>query len=146
LLVPPRLVQPESGAEQLAGGMPDRIRAPGGKNRRHDSVPQEDNPECYSAQTVQADQPAAGRTSAAAEGANGPPGAASAAAAGRWTPRRRRTRWKEPAPTSGQELKTLVERLGADSITPLIMQLIDQKRLSRKEAAEIRKLLEKYSK
>jgi BlaI family transcriptional regulator, penicillinase repressor len=46
----------------------------------------------------------------------------------------------------GQELKTLVERLGADSIAPLIMQLIDQKQLSRKEAAEIRKLLDKYSK
>ena len=48
--------------------------------------------------------------------------------------------------SSAQELKTLVERLGGDSITPLIMQLIDQKRLSRKEAAEIRKLLDKYSK
>ncbi|HEY1784293.1 MAG TPA: BlaI/MecI/CopY family transcriptional regulator [Pirellulales bacterium] len=46
----------------------------------------------------------------------------------------------------GQELKTLAERLGADSIAPLIMQLIDQKRLSKKEAAEIRKLLERYSK
>jgi BlaI family transcriptional regulator, penicillinase repressor len=46
----------------------------------------------------------------------------------------------------GHELKTLVERLGRDSIAPLIMQLIDQKRLSRKEAAEIRKLLERYSK
>jgi BlaI family transcriptional regulator, penicillinase repressor len=46
----------------------------------------------------------------------------------------------------GQELKTLVERLGADSIAPLIMQLIDQKQLSRNEAAEIRKLLDKYSK
>jgi BlaI family transcriptional regulator, penicillinase repressor len=46
----------------------------------------------------------------------------------------------------GQELKTLVERLGGDSIAPLIMQLIDQKQLSRKEAAEIRRLLDKYSK
>jgi BlaI family transcriptional regulator, penicillinase repressor len=46
----------------------------------------------------------------------------------------------------GQELETLVERLGGDSIAPLIMQLIDQKRLSRKEAAEIRKLLDKYRK
>jgi predicted transcriptional regulator len=46
----------------------------------------------------------------------------------------------------GQELKTLIERLGADSIAPLIMQLIDQKQLSRNEAAEIRKLLDKYSK
>lgn len=46
----------------------------------------------------------------------------------------------------GQELKTLVDRLGADSVAPLIMQLIDQKRLSRKEAVEIRKVLDKYSK
>jgi BlaI family penicillinase repressor len=46
----------------------------------------------------------------------------------------------------GHELKTLAERLGTDSIAPLIMQLIDQKRLSRKEASEIRKLLERYSK
>ncbi len=46
----------------------------------------------------------------------------------------------------GQELDTLVDRLGAHSIAPLIMQLIDQKRLSRKEAAEIRKLLDKYTK
>ena len=45
----------------------------------------------------------------------------------------------------GQELKTLVERLGIGSTAPLIMQLIDQKQLSRKEAAEIRKLLDKYS-
>jgi len=51
-----------------------------------------------------------------------------------------------PADILGQELKTLVERLGGDSIAPLIMQLIDQKRLSGKEAAEIRKLLDKYSK
>lgn len=46
----------------------------------------------------------------------------------------------------GQEIKTLVERLGTGSLAPMIMQLIDQKRLSKKEAAEIRKLLEKYSK
>lgn len=46
----------------------------------------------------------------------------------------------------GQELETLAERLGGDSIVPLIMQLIEQKRLSRKEAAEIRKMLDKYSK
>lgn len=46
----------------------------------------------------------------------------------------------------GQELNTLVERLGCDSIAPLIMQLIDQKRLSRKEAAEIRALLDKHLK
>jgi predicted transcriptional regulator len=46
----------------------------------------------------------------------------------------------------GQELKALIERVGGESIAPLIMQLIDQKRLSRKEAAEIRKLLDRYSK
>ncbi|HTU24512.1 MAG TPA: BlaI/MecI/CopY family transcriptional regulator [Pirellulales bacterium] len=46
----------------------------------------------------------------------------------------------------GQELQTLAERLGGDSIAPLIMQLIDERRLSRKEAAEIRKLLDKYPK
>ncbi|MGC8642042.1 MAG: BlaI/MecI/CopY family transcriptional regulator [Isosphaeraceae bacterium] len=46
----------------------------------------------------------------------------------------------------GHELRTLVERLGVGSIAPLIMQLIDQKKLSRKEAAEIRKLLDKHSK
>ena len=46
----------------------------------------------------------------------------------------------------GQELDTLVERLGGESIAPLIMRLIDQKRLSKKEAAEIRKLLDKYPK
>jgi predicted transcriptional regulator len=45
----------------------------------------------------------------------------------------------------GQELHTLVERLGVDSIAPLIMQLIAQKKLSRHEAAEIRKLLDKRS-
>lgn len=46
----------------------------------------------------------------------------------------------------GQELETLVERLGNNSIAPLIMRLIDQKRLSKKEAAEIRALLDKYPK
>ena len=46
----------------------------------------------------------------------------------------------------GKALESLVERLGGDSIAPLIMQLIDQKRLSHKEAAEIRKLLARYSK
>jgi BlaI family transcriptional regulator, penicillinase repressor len=43
-----------------------------------------------------------------------------------------------------QELKAVVERLGAGSIAPLLMQLIDQNRLSRKEAAEIRNLLDRY--
>ena len=46
----------------------------------------------------------------------------------------------------GQELKMLAERLGGDSIAPLIMQLIAQKRLNRKELTEIRKLLENQSK
>ena len=45
-----------------------------------------------------------------------------------------------------QELETLASRLGEGSIAPLIMQLVEQKRLSRKEAAEIGKLLDKYSK
>ena len=51
-----------------------------------------------------------------------------------------------PADVLGQELKTLVDRLGSRSIAPLIMQLIDQRRLSKQEAAEIRKLLDNYSK
>jgi BlaI family penicillinase repressor len=42
-----------------------------------------------------------------------------------------------------QELKSLVERLGSDSIAPLVMSLIEQKHLSRKEAADIRNLLDK---
>jgi predicted transcriptional regulator len=49
-----------------------------------------------------------------------------------------------PADILGQELKAVAQRLGTDSIAPLIMQLIEQKRLSKKEAAEIRKLLDKY--
>jgi BlaI family penicillinase repressor len=51
-----------------------------------------------------------------------------------------------PADILGQELKSLVDRLGSRSIAPLIMQLIDQKRLSKQEAAAIRKLLDNYSK
>jgi predicted transcriptional regulator len=46
----------------------------------------------------------------------------------------------------GQELKTLAQRLGSDSIAPLVMSLLEQKRLTKKEAAEIRKLLDKYPK
>lgn len=46
----------------------------------------------------------------------------------------------------GQELQTLAARLGERSIAPLIMQLVEQRRLSEKEAAEIRKLLDQYSK
>jgi predicted transcriptional regulator len=50
------------------------------------------------------------------------------------------------ADVAGQELETLAARLGEKSIAPLIMQLVEQKRLSEKEVAEIRKLLNKYSK
>ena len=50
------------------------------------------------------------------------------------------------ADIAGQELETLAARLGEKSLAPLIMQLIEQKRLSDKEAAEIRKLLNRYSK
>lgn len=50
------------------------------------------------------------------------------------------------AAIAGQELETLAARLGEASIAPLIMQLVEQKRLSEKEAAEIRKLLDKYKK
>jgi predicted transcriptional regulator len=50
------------------------------------------------------------------------------------------------AEVAGQELETLAERLGDGSFAPLIMQLVAQKRLSKKEAAEIRKLLDHYSK
>jgi predicted transcriptional regulator len=46
----------------------------------------------------------------------------------------------------GQELGAIVERLGVGSIAPLLMQLIDEKRLSKKEAAQIRKLLDEYPK
>lgn len=51
-----------------------------------------------------------------------------------------------PAEVLGQELETLVERLGSGSIAPLIMRLIDEKRLSKQEAAEIRAMLDKYPK
>ena len=50
------------------------------------------------------------------------------------------------ADVTGQELEALAARLGEGAIAPLIMQLVEQKRLSKKEAAEIRKLLDKYSK
>lgn len=50
------------------------------------------------------------------------------------------------ADITGQELESLAARLGESSIAPLIMQLVEQKRLSEKEAAEIRKLLDKYKK
>ncbi|HVX14990.1 MAG TPA: BlaI/MecI/CopY family transcriptional regulator [Pirellulales bacterium] len=44
----------------------------------------------------------------------------------------------------GHELEALVERLGTNSVAPLILRLIDQKRLSEEEAVEIRVLLDKY--
>lgn len=50
------------------------------------------------------------------------------------------------ADVAGQELESLAARLGESSIAPLIMQLVEQKRLSETEAAEIRKLLAKYKK
>jgi len=50
------------------------------------------------------------------------------------------------AEVAGQELETLAARLGERSLAPLIMQLVEQKRLSEREVAEIRKLLNKHSK
>lgn len=44
------------------------------------------------------------------------------------------------------ELAALADRLADGSIAPLIMHLVEQKKLGKKDAAEIRKLLEKYSK
>lgn len=48
------------------------------------------------------------------------------------------------AEIADQELELLAERLGDGSIAPLIMRFVEQKRLSEKEASEIRKLLGKY--
>lgn len=50
------------------------------------------------------------------------------------------------ADIAGQELESLAERLGESSIAPLIMRLVEQKRLSAEEASEIRKLLDNYKK
>jgi BlaI family transcriptional regulator, penicillinase repressor len=50
------------------------------------------------------------------------------------------------ADVAGQELEALAARLGEGAIAPLIMQLVERKRLSKKDATEIRKLLDKYSK
>jgi BlaI family transcriptional regulator, penicillinase repressor len=50
------------------------------------------------------------------------------------------------ADVAGQEIEALAARLGAGGIAPLIMQLVEQKRFNKKEAAEIRKLLDKHSK
>ncbi|MBI3865474.1 MAG: BlaI/MecI/CopY family transcriptional regulator [Planctomycetia bacterium] len=49
------------------------------------------------------------------------------------------------ADVAGEELKTLAQRLGQNSLAPLIMQLIAQKGLTRKELAELRKLLDEHS-
>ena len=46
----------------------------------------------------------------------------------------------------GQELNTLVARLGGDSIAPLIMQLIRSETAQQERGRGIRKLLDKYSK
>ena len=46
----------------------------------------------------------------------------------------------------GSELTALADRLGDGSIAPLIMHLVAQKRLTKKEAAEIRRILDQYAK
>jgi predicted transcriptional regulator len=45
----------------------------------------------------------------------------------------------------GSELSALADRLGDGSIAPLIMHLVEEKRLSIEEAAEIRRLLDNYA-
>jgi BlaI family transcriptional regulator, penicillinase repressor len=50
------------------------------------------------------------------------------------------------ADVGSSELEALADRLGDGSIAPLIMHLVEKKRLTRKEATEIRKLLDKYAK
>ena len=50
------------------------------------------------------------------------------------------------ASIAGQEMASLAERLGDGSVAPFIMHLVEQKRLTKKEAEEIRKLLDKYGK
>lgn len=50
------------------------------------------------------------------------------------------------ADIAGQELESLAKRLGEKSIAPLLMQLVEQTRLSDNEVAEIRKLLDNYPK
>jgi BlaI family penicillinase repressor len=46
----------------------------------------------------------------------------------------------------GSELTALADRLGDGSLAPLIMHLVAQKRLTKKEAAEIRRILDQYAK
>lgn len=50
------------------------------------------------------------------------------------------------ADVAGHELASLAERLGDGSVAPFIMHLVEQQRLTKKEADEIRKLLDKYAK
>ncbi len=50
------------------------------------------------------------------------------------------------ADVANSELEKLAERLGDGSIAPLIMNLVEHKRLTKREAAEIRKLLDRYTK
>ncbi len=45
----------------------------------------------------------------------------------------------------GSELSALADRLGDGSIAPLIMHLVEEKRLSTEEAAEIRRMLDNYA-
>ncbi len=46
----------------------------------------------------------------------------------------------------GSELSALADRLGDGSIAPLIMHLVEEKRLTTQEAAEIRRILDNYAK
>jgi BlaI family transcriptional regulator, penicillinase repressor len=50
------------------------------------------------------------------------------------------------ADVAGSELTALADRLGDGSIAPVIMHLVAQKRLTKKEAAEIREILDRYAK
>ena len=51
-----------------------------------------------------------------------------------------------PTEIAGEELSQLVERMGEGSIAPMIMQLVAQKRIGKKDSEEIRRLIDKYSK
>lgn len=50
------------------------------------------------------------------------------------------------ADVANSELEKLADRLSDGSIAPLIMHLVEGKRLTKKEAAEIKKLLDRYTK
>ncbi len=45
----------------------------------------------------------------------------------------------------GSELSALADRLGDGPIAPLIMHLVEEKRLTTQEAAEIRRILDNYA-